>query len=210
MHGFSGLLEAVLTGGVHPRVGGYVNSAHFTEGSHVSKGELLFEIDPRPFQRELSRLEAERRRAESQLVLAKADRARAERLTKSGAIAPVELERMAAREAEAAAAVDSTRASLSLARLDLEFAAVRAPIDGRVSRALVTPGNLVSPSSVLTTMVSDGAVYVYFDIDGATYLAQSRAGKEAKAVRIGLIDEDGYPRNCSLGSRDNQADPRPP
>jgi multidrug efflux system membrane fusion protein len=205
---FSGRLEATNNVELHPQVEGTVNAVHFTEGAHVKKGELLFEIDPRRFQQQVGRLQAEERRAQSELVLATSDRERSERLTKSGAIAPVELERNNAREAEAKAALDSTRASLSLARLDLGYAGVRAPIDGRVSRALVTPGNLVTPATALTTLVSDGALYVYFDIDEATYLAISRGPKDAKIVRIGLMDEEGYPHEGSLDFLDNRVDPR--
>lgn len=205
---FSGRLEATNTVDLHPRVDGAVTSVRFTEGARVKKGALLFEIDPRPFQQQVARLSAEQRRAESELTLATSDRARTERLTNSGAIAPVELERMTAREAESKAALDSTRASLASARLNLEFTQVRAPIDGRVSRALVTPGNLVSPGTTLTTLVSDGPVYLYFDIDEPTYLELSHAPKEALGVRMGLIDEEGYPHEGSLDFLDNRVDPR--
>ena len=205
---FSGRLEAVNTVELHPQVDGTVNAIHFTEGSHVKKGELLFEIDPRRFQRQVSRLEAEQRRAQSELTLATSDRARSERLTKSGAIAPVELEQMTAREGVAKAALDSSRASLSLARLDLDYASVRAPIDGRVSRALVTPGNLVSATTALTTLVSDGAVYAYFDIDESTYLALSKGPKDAKVVKVGLMDETDFPHEGALDFLDNKIDPR--
>jgi multidrug efflux system membrane fusion protein len=205
---FSGRLEAMNNVELHPQVDGAVNAIHFTEGAHVKKGDLLFEIDPRRFQQQVNRLQAEERRAQSDLVLASSDRQRSERLTKSGAIAPVELERNSAREAETKAALDSTKASLSLARLDLGYAGVRAPIDGRVSRALVTPGNLVTPATALTTLVSDGALYVYFDIDEATYLAISRGPKDAKVVRIGLMDEEGFPHEGSLDFLDNRVDPR--
>jgi multidrug efflux system membrane fusion protein len=205
---FSGRLEATNTVELHPRVDGAVTSVHFTEGARVKKGALLFQIDPRPFQQQVARLEAEQRRAQSDLTLASSDRARTERLTSSGAIAPVELERMNAREGESKAALDSTKASLSSARLNLDFTQVRAPIDGRVSRALVTPGNLVTPASQLTTLVSDGAVYLYFDIDESAYLALSRAPKDARVVRMGLIDEEGYPHEGVLDFLDNRVDPR--
>jgi multidrug efflux system membrane fusion protein len=205
---FSGRFEAVNTVELHPQVDGTVNGIHFTEGAHVKKGDLLFEIDPRRFQRQLVRLEAEQRRAQSELTLATSDRARSERLTQTGAIAPVELEQMTAKESEAKAALDSTKASLSLARLDLDYASVRAPIDGRVSRALVTPGNLVSPTTALTTLVSDGALYVYFDIDEAAYLAISKGPKDEKTVKVGLMDEEGFPHEGTLDFLDNRVDPQ--
>jgi multidrug efflux system membrane fusion protein len=205
---FNGRLEAVNTVEVHPRVAGHIDSVRFEEGSRVKKGQLLFQIDPRPFQHQVTRLNAEVRRAQSRLDLAVVDHKRAEHLFESGAIPRAEFERLSTADAEASAALDSSRASLALARLDAAFTRISAPIDGRVSRAYVTPGNLVSPSSVLTTLVSDGAIYVYFDVDEATYLGMSRAGEEGKVVRIGLVDEEGYPHRGTLDFVDNQLDTR--
>jgi multidrug efflux system membrane fusion protein len=211
---FSGRIEATNRVELHPRVGGYVNAVHFKEGARVKKGDLLFEIDPRQFAYQANRLEADRRRAQSQLDLAKVDRERGETLFKSGSTTKAEIDRLTAGEEESAASVDSIRASLALARLDLDYTMVRAPIDGRVSNAMVTPGNLVTTASVLTTEVSDGAVYVYFDVDEATLLRITRvqkdgkADKDAKVVRMGLIDEDGYPHEGALDFVDNQLDPR--
>jgi multidrug efflux system membrane fusion protein len=205
---YSGRLEATNTVELHPRVDGAITAVRFAEGARVKKGELLLEIDPRPFQQQVARLEAEQRRAQSDLTLATSDRARTERLTSTGAIAPVELERMVAKESVSKAVVDSTRASLSSARLNLDFTQVRAPIAGRVSRALVTPGNLVTPATQLTTLVSDGAVHLYFDIDESAYLALSRTPKEARVVHMGLGDEEGYPHEGALDFLDNRVDPR--
>jgi multidrug efflux system membrane fusion protein len=204
---FSGRLQAMNTVEVHPRVGGYVTSVEFKEGAHVKKGEPLFNIDARPFEYQVRRLDAERRRAESHRALAKADSARGDQLFQAGSIARAEFDRLSATDAESTAALDSVTAALALARLDVEFAFVRAPIDGRVSRALITPGNLVSTATLLTTLVSDGPLYVYFDVDEATFLRLTRTEKDEKFVQVGLSDEEGYPHRGSLDFLDNQVDP---
>jgi multidrug efflux system membrane fusion protein len=205
---FSGRLEAINTVELHPRVGGYINGVHFKEGSHVKKGELLFDIDPRAFAFQVTRLEAERRRAQSQLDLAKADGDRGTKLFSTGAISRAEYDRSSTADSSATASLDSIKASLSAARLDLEFTQVRAPIAGTVSRAVVTPGNLVSTSSVLTTLVSEGPLYTYFDVDEATFLDINKPGSDSKTVRVGLVDEDGYPRTGTVDFLDNRVDPR--
>ncbi len=211
---FSGRIEATNNVELHPRVSGYIDSVHFKEGSRVKKGDLLFQIDQRPFAYTANRLDAEVRRSQAELTLAKADLDRGERLLKSGSTPQAEYDRLNATAAESAAGVDSNRASLALARLDIDYSTIRAPIDGRVSRALITPGNLVTPASVLTTLVSDGSVYVYFDVDETTLLRITRVGKDgkndkdAKVVRMGLVDEDGYPHEGTLDFVDNELDQR--
>jgi membrane fusion protein, multidrug efflux system len=210
---FSGRLQAVNTVDVRPRVSGYVDRVAFTDGARVKKGQLLFQIDPRPFQAEVDRLVAERTRSVSDLELAKANRARAERLISAHAISREEYERQVAAEASAQGALGSTDASLQEARLNREFTEVRAPIDGHVSRAIITAGNLVTSASLLTTLVSDDPVYVYFDADEQTYLryakarqTQALAGTGASDVYIGLVDESGYPHKGQLDFIDNQVD----
>ena len=210
---FSGRLQAVNTVDVRPRVSGYVDRVAFTDGARVKKGQLLFQIDPRPFQAEVERLVAERTRSVSDLELAKANRARAERLISAHAISREEYERQVAAEASAQGALGSVDASLQEARLNREFTEVRAPIDGHVSRAIITAGNLVTSASLLTTLVSDDPVYVYFDTDEQTYLryakakqTQARASTGASDIYIGLVDEDGYPHPGQVDFIDNQVD----
>jgi membrane fusion protein, multidrug efflux system len=214
----SGRLQAVNTVDVRPRVSGYVDRVAFTDGARVKKGQLLFQIDPRPFQAEVERLVAERTRSVSDLELAKANRARAERLISAHAISREEYERQVAAEASAQGALGSIDALLQEARLNREFTEVRAPIDGHVSRAIITAGNLVTSSSLLTTLVSDDPVYVYFDADEQTYLRYAKAKHDharadgartdggASDVYIGLVDEDGYPHPGQLDFIDNQVD----
>ena len=210
---FSGRLQAPNTVELRPRVSGYIDRVAFTDGARVKKGQLLFQIDPRPFQAEVERLVAERTRSVSDLELAKANRARAERLISAHAISREEYERQVAAEASAQGALGSIDASLQEARLNREFTEVRAPIDGHVSRAIITAGNLVTSASLLTTLVSDDPVYVYFDTDEQTYLRYAKAKHDhvqastsGSDIYIGLVDEDGYPHPGQLDFIDNQVD----
>jgi membrane fusion protein, multidrug efflux system len=211
---FTGRLQAVNTVEIRPRVSGYVDRVAFEDGARVKKGQLLFQIDPRPFQAEVERLAAERARSVSDLELAKANRARSERLISAHAISREEYERQVAAEASAQGALGSIDASLQEARLNREFTEVRAPIDGHISRAIITAGNLVTSASLMTTLVSDDPVYVYFDADEQTYLRYAKAKHEhapantgASDVYVGLVDEDGYPHPGQLDFIDNHVDP---
>jgi membrane fusion protein, multidrug efflux system len=209
---FTGRLQAVNTVEVRPRVSGYIDRVAFADGAKVKKGELLFQIDPRPFQAEVDRLTSERSRAVSDLDLAKANHARAERLIGANAISREEYDRETAAVTSAQGELGSVGGSLAAAQLNLEFTQVRAPIDGHVSRALITAGNLVTSSSLLTTVVSDDPVYAYFDADEQTYLHYSKltrqsGGSVADAVFMGLVDEQGYPHPGKLDFVDNQVDP---
>ena len=209
---FSGRLQAVNTVEIRPRVSGYVDRVAFEDGARVKKGQLLFQIDPRPFQAEVDRLVAERSRSLSDLELAKANRARAERLIGAHAVSRESYEQLVAAEASAQGALGSIDASLEEARLNRGFTEVRAPIDGHVSRAIITAGNLVTSASLLTTLVSDDPVYVYFDADEQTYLRYTKAQHDsgptpgASAVYVGLVDEEGYPHPAALNFIDNQVD----
>src|SRR5580704_4338999 len=209
---FSGRLQAPNTVELRPRVSGYVDRVGFEDGARVKKGQLLFQIDPRPFQAEVDRLVAERSRSLSDLELAKANRARAERLISAHAVSRESYEQLVAAEASAQGALGSIDASLEEARLNRAFTEVRAPIDGHVSRAIITSGNLVTSASLLTTLVSDDPVYVYFDADEQTYLRYTKAQhdsgppKNTSAVYVGLVDEEGYPHPAALDFIDNQVD----
>jgi multidrug efflux system membrane fusion protein len=208
---FSGRLQAVNTVELRPRVSGYVDSVAFPDGARVSKGQLLFQIDPRPFQAEVSRLQADRARAVSDLKLAETTLARGERLIGSNAISREEFDRLSAAATSARGQLDSISAALEAARLNREFTEVRAPIDGRASRALITQGNLVTSESLLTTVVSDNPVYAYFDADERTYLRFAHLAAQGDhgsgGVYMGLVDENGYPHQGRLDFVDNQVDP---
>ncbi|ANB16139.1 efflux RND transporter periplasmic adaptor subunit [Dokdonella koreensis] len=210
---FTGRLEAVDSVEIRPRVSGFIDSVQFAEGSRVKKGQLLFRIDPRPFQAEVNRLAAALKQARSQAQLATSNHERGQRLVAQHMISRQEFDQLATLASTSADGIGAAAAALEAARLNLEFTEVRSPIDGRVSRALITAGNLASNASVLTTVVSDNPVYAYFDADEQTYLRFSRTATReadgrhaASPVFMGLIDEQGYPHEGRLDFIDNQVD----
>jgi RND family efflux transporter MFP subunit len=209
---FTGRVQAVDTVDVRPRVGGYVDAVQFREGALVRKGDVLFRIDPRPFQAEVDRLAAQRDQARANLKLARDNADRARRLLDQHAIAQAEADRQATAAQSAQAELAAAEAALAAARLNLGFTQVRAPIDGRVSNVRVTPGNLVGSNDVLTSVVSVNPVYVYFDVDEQTWLKldhlRAKAQQGGQAARIdasmALADESGYPHPGRLDFVDNQ------
>lgn len=202
---FTGRLEAVDTVQVRPRVGGYVDGVRFQEGAVVRQGQLLFQIDPRPFQAEVARLTAEVSANKAKLELAAANRQRAERLVQEEALSRSEFDRLVSEEKAQTAALAGATAALDSARLNLEFTRVTAPITGRVSRAIVTAGNLVTSSDVLTTVVSDTPIYATFNTDEQTYLKYAAAARSRPGpVYLGLMTDEGYPHEGRLVFVDNQ------
>lgn len=204
---FTGRLQAVDTIQLRPRVSGYVDSVHFREGAIVRKGDLLFRIDPRPYQAEVDRLSANLGQAKAEQVLAQSNGERAQRLLDQHAISKEEADRQQTTAQSAKAQVASTTAALDAAKLNLSFTEVRAPIDGRVSNALVTPGNLVTSNDVLTSVVSVNPIYAYFDVDEHSYLKFDRQRREhgaAPQISMALADEKGFPHTGRVDFVDNQ------
>ncbi len=154
---FTGRLEAVDSVALRPRVAGEITAVAFQDGAKVRKGQLLFQIDPRPFTAEVDRLGAEAERARAKAQLAAADSDRGQRLLAQEAIAKEEAERLVSEARSAKADLGAAEAALRTAQLNLSFTRVVSPIDGRISKAMITRGNLVTPSDLLTTVVSDGA-----------------------------------------------------
>ena len=206
---FTGRLEPVTSVSIQPRVAGFIESAQFTEGAHVLKGQLLFRIDPRPFQAEANRLAAQLKRARNQADLAATNHERGKQLIAKHVIAQQDFDQLETSAASSRDDIHSAAAALEAANLNLEFTEVRSPIEGRVSRMLITPGNLVTTTSVLTTVVSDNPVYAYFDADEQTYLRFAHgAARGTSPVYMGLADEQGYPHEGRLDFVDNQVDPK--
>jgi RND family efflux transporter MFP subunit len=204
---FTGRVEAIQTVQIRPRVGGYIDSVRFTEGARVRKGQVLFQIDPRPFQAEAARLDAEVAASRAKLDLARANRERGQRLVEQEALARSEYDRLVSEEKAAAASLQAASASLRAARLNLEFTRVTSPIDGRVSRAMITRGNLVTSADQLTTVVSENPIYVSFNTDEQTFLKYGAADRgHSSPVFIGLMTEDGYPHAGKLVFVDNALD----
>jgi multidrug efflux system membrane fusion protein len=208
---FTGRVAAVNQVEVRPRVSGFVRRVAFREGAEVREGDVLFEIDPRPYQDDAARAAAELERARTRLAQAGSEAERAARLVAQEAISREEAEARTSSRGEAQAAVSSAQAALRSARLNLEWTRVRAPISGRVSRAEVTPGNLVQASAtLLTNVVSLDPVYVYFDGDEQAYLRSAglAGGGERKVpVWMGLADEPGHPHQGVIDFVDNRLDP---
>ena len=212
----TGRLEAVNAVEVRPRVSGYLQSVHFKEGAVVRQGDLLFQIDPRPFQAEVDRLKRELSQAKAQRSRAQSDFERAERLRNNGGMSAKEYDRRAAVRSEAEARIASTETALRGAEVNLEFTRVTAPITGRVGRAEITEGNPVEDGAgqikPLTTLVSLDPIYVYFDVDEQTYLKYAHLtqphGTTSHPVRwsalLGLADEDGFPHLGQVSFVDNQ------
>jgi RND family efflux transporter MFP subunit len=217
---FSGRLEAVDHVEIKPRVSGYIRRVTFTEGREVKKGDVLFEIDPRPYQADLDRASAQLQQARTAADLAEKDVARAEKLVNVQAISREEFDSRTSAQANGAAAVRAAEAAVETARLNLDWTKVRSPIAGRVSRAEVTEGNLVQAgppdATLLTTVVSLDSMYLYFDSDEQTYLryssraaaAGTRGWRDARLpVYLGLANESGFPHEGRLDFVDNRIDP---
>jgi len=210
---FTGHFEAVNAVEVRPRVGGFVQRVAFAEGALVKQGDVLFVIDPRPFEADVARAEAELERARTRKQLADMELERAQRLVSTQAISREELDSRTSGRAEGDAAIRSAEAAVRTARLNLEWTVVRAPISGRIGRAEITTGNLVQTTpapTLLTTIVSIDPIYVYFDSDEQAYLKYMRNARTARAsgapVQIGLANESGFPHEAKLDFVDNKID----
>src|SRR5712664_3095871 len=213
---FTGRLEAVNAVEVRPRVSGYLQSVQFKEGAIVRQSDLLFQIDPRPFQAEVDRLKGDLSQAKAQLSRAQSDFERAERLHNNDGMSAEEYDRRAAVRNEAEARIAATEAALRGAELNLEFTRVTAPITGRVGRAEITEGNLVEGGAgqirPLTTLVSLDPIYVYFDVDEQTYLKYAHLTQTHRtnshglreSALLGLADEDAFPHVGQVSFVDNQ------
>jgi RND family efflux transporter MFP subunit len=216
---FTGRTEAVDSVEVRPRVSGYIQEVRFQSGQLVKKGGVLFVIDPRWHQATFDQRKAEFEQAKVHLDNARREADRSPRLLADKAISVEESDARQSRCEEAKAALLAAQAALESAKLDLEYTQVRAPIDGRVSRALLTEGNYVSGvaggASLLTTIVSVDPVYVYADIDENSLLkfnalASARRvetdGDGKIPVELQLADEAGFPHRGCIESFNNRLD----
>ena len=188
-------------------------------GSRVKKGEVLFTIDDRTYRAALEQAQATLARAKTQASLAQSEANRTDKLVNTNVVSREEWEQRRSAATQAQADIRAAQAAVDAAQLNLDFTKVTAPIDGRASRALITSGNLVTAgdtASVLTTLVSQKTVYVYFDVDESTYLHYqnlARSGQGASSnhtalpVEIGLTGEEGYPHQGKVDFLDNQLTP---
>jgi RND family efflux transporter MFP subunit len=216
---YTGRLQAQEAVEVRPRVSGYLESIHFADGAIVKEGDLLFVIDPRPYEATLKRAQSEVALAQSRLDQAKLEAERGARMLGPHAIAAEDAERRAAALHQAEASLGAARATVDAAALDVEFTHVVAPIAGRVGRHLVDEGNLVTTgptgATLLTTIVSLDPIHAYFEADERSvlkYLRLAKTGERASSrdvnnpVEVELADETDFPHKGWMDFVDNQMD----
>jgi len=217
---YTGRLQAIESVEIRAQVSGYLQSVRFEDGAMVKKGDLLFIIDPRPYDAALSRSRAELDLTTARLSLAKRELGRAQQLLKQRSISEEEGDARLANVRQAEASVDAAKAAVQAAELTVEFTRVTAPISGRVGRHLVGEGNLVvggpASSTLLTTIVSVDPIHCYFETDERSYLkyvrlaqsgVRSNSREARNPVQVGLADEEGYPHHGWMDFLDNQLDP---
>src|SRR5258705_3693595 len=217
---FTGRLDPVESVEIRPRVSGYITEIHFEAGAIVKKGDLLYVIDPRPYQADFDRAAAEVDRMDAQLKLAEIELNRAKELRGKATISASEFDKKAATFQGAAAAKSSAEAANASSALNLEFTEIKSPIDGRVGDQRITVGNLVQPGagpdSLLTTVVSVDPIYAKVDADENAVLKYVKLSEEGKRVSartakipawIELGNETDFPHKGTIDFVDNRLDP---
>lgn len=211
---YTGRLSAIENVDVRPRVGGYLNEISFKDGAMVKKGDLLFVIDPRPYQASLDQAQGQLKQAQAQQDLANRNFQRAENLQATKVTSKSEFDQSASTKNQGEAGTSTAQAAVDAAKLNLDFTRITSPIDGRVSREQVTVGNLVaSDTTVLTNIVSVDPVYAYADVDERTVIAYQKMEREGKVkdarettieVAVALAGEKGFPHKGAIDFVDNQ------
>lgn len=215
----TGRTQAVNSVDFQPRVTGYLDKVHFQPGQEVKAGDLLFEIDPRPYKAELDRLNGQVALTQASLQLAIAENKRAKGIAaeNAAAISKQDLDKYAAQEVAAEAQVTAAKASAEGAKLNLDFCKINAPLDGKISKSSIDPGNLVTANmTVLTNVVSVDPMYATFDVDERTMLRIQKLIREGKvkaretndvSVYLGLADDLDFPHEGKINFVDNRVDP---
>ena len=215
---YTGRFDAVQMVEMRARVSGYLNEVRFKDGQQVKQGDILFTIDPRPFERALEQARAELFAAKTKVDNANLDVARGQPLIERKIISDKTFDDRMSLLRDAQAAVKVSEAKVNSAELDLSFATIAAPISGSISRTLVTAGNWISAGSVagttlLTTIVSQDPIYVYFDVNENNYIKYRRLAERGVAgagigalVEVALADERGFPHKGQLDFLDNRID----
>ncbi len=213
-------LEGYVNAQIQPQVSGYLIHQNYQEGSYVHKGDVLFEIDPRPFQAALDQAKGQLAQARAQLYLADVNVKRDTPLVKEKAIAQSQLDAETAAQMQAQAAIQAAEAAVEQAQLNLEFTRVRSLVDGIAGMATTQMGNLVSPATVLTTVSQLDPIKVHFPISEQEYLQftsnPSRSNSAGGVLRTGdslalellLSDGSAYPRKGRVIFTDRQMDPQ--
>jgi membrane fusion protein, multidrug efflux system len=207
---FNGRVASINSVDARARVTGYVDEVAYREVDTVKRGDLLFVIDPRPFRDALDSAKANLEREQAAAAFADIQAKRAQRLNASEAISQEEYQNRDSDLSQSAARVHEAESAVATAELNLSFTEVRSPIDGKTSRAQLTRGNLAqADQTVLTTVVSQDPIYVYFDCDEQSYLRfQERVRRgsgvsAANPVRVALANETGFPHAGRIDFLDN-------
>jgi len=213
---FIGRFEAIDQVDIRARVSGYLDKVHFRDGTFVKAGDLLFTIDPRPYRNALEQAQSAVTSSQVRLEFAQSDLDRAEQLRRTGNIPDQLYDQRRQAFLTAKAELDRAQAALRQAQLDVEFTQIRSPLSGRISRRLVSEGNLVNANqTILTNVLSLDPIQFYFDVDERSYLAYSRqsqggtktsANGEANEVVLTLTDERLGQRRGLLDFVDNRLD----
>jgi RND family efflux transporter MFP subunit len=217
---FTGRTVASKTIEIRARVTGYIDKINFhaKEGRDVEVGSVMFEIDPRPYEAEVARANANLLQAATRLKRVELDYDRAKKTVATRTITQEQFDQVAGDRAEARAQVEIMKANLDVAQLDLNYTKVKAPISGRVSRTQLDQGNLVrADDTVLATIVAMDPMYGYFELDERTLLRLRRVvdaqgtistrNENSVPVKMALADEEGYPHDGMVNYFDNQLDP---
>jgi RND family efflux transporter MFP subunit len=211
---YPGHVEAVESVEIRPRISGYIESIHFTDGAEVKKGDLLFIIDPKAYQADLDRARADRQSAETKLELAQNDLKRAEALKESKAVSAEELDTRSKTARSAEAALASAKAAEALAEVNLGYTKITAPISGRIGSRLLTVGNLVQPSgAALATIVTVSPIYCYFDANESAFLGYRKTATNAEGAlempcQLVLGGDQTITASGLVNFYDNQVNPK--
>ncbi len=213
---FSGRITAVDYAEIRPQVSGRITEIRFKDGQKVKAGDILFVIDPRPYQAAVSKAAGDLASAINNAKLAKIEHERGDRLMKEGALARESYDQRVNADGVAEASVQSARAALAAAQLNVDYAYVKAPISGRISRAEITLGNLVGAGganpALLASIVSDNGVYADFEVDEQTYLnnvrnhAQTQDQQQKIPVDLQVEGDSGHVYHGTVESFDNHID----
>jgi membrane fusion protein, multidrug efflux system len=219
---YNGWLQAAEVVEVRARVRGEIQKIDFTDGQIVQQGDPLIELDPRPFESDVARQQSQKAIYQAQQVAAQKEYARLSDLAGRGGASQSQVEKALADAQALEAQIDAASQDIIRAQLDLEYSKITAAITGRISRALLSVGNLVNAGGsdpLLTTIVSIDPVYVYFTVDeramqnymkfltveGETTRPSSLAEAKIK-IRFGLDTDEGYPNEALVDFADNQVD----
>jgi len=219
---FTARTVAVDSVEVRAHVWGYLDRVNFKEGALVKKGDILFELDPRPYQAALDQAKAKVVQDEAQLAFDEAEYQRNLKASRIGGVSQSDLDKSSAARLVDLANIAADKAVVVSRQLDLEYTKVIAPVSGRASRYVVTVGNLIQSGdqnggTLLTTIMSVDPMYAYFDVDEHTVLRVRRLIREGKAksardgdwpVFLGLANDDGFPHRGTINFVDNQVNPK--